>query len=315
MTLRDKACLLILLLFAAGCSHKPSASEMAEPSAPAISRQYRDGPLTVVLSASETNITTAGRIKLTLDVQTPGNVGVVLPEIENLFDPFTLADSYEEQPRTLRNMKVLHRWVFLLDPGLPGHYALPPLEIAAGASFVRTDPLCVTVNSVLPADLEELKIKDIYPLVTLLPQQRRMRHYVFIGLGLFLLIAAAAIAIRVRRRILTVPPIPPHEAALQALGNLPPDAIARIHELNRILREYIENRFGLPMLGKTTPEILSLIKDSVLADHADELASFFENSETFRFSHTVPEGFVDSQTAFVRAFIEQTKEAEEEPCV
>jgi len=314
MTLRVKVASLSLLLVA-GCSRPERDAGTASASEPALSRQYRNGPLTVILSASETNITTAGRVRLTLDVQTPENYGVVLPDLGILVEPFTLAGSYEEPPQTLRNKKVLHRWVFLLDPALPGDFVFQALEIAAGPALVTTEPISVSVSSILPSDIEELQIRDISSPVALLPEQRRQLRYWMTGGGIVLLLVAAGLLVWLRKRALIEVPVPPHETAFQALEKLPDEPIARIHELNRILREYIENRFNLPMLGKTTHEILPMLGTPQIMELPAQLIEFLEAGEQIRFAHAVPDGFIDSATDWIRSFIEQTRETgEEEPC-
>ena len=73
----------LLILFAAIALLSSCSKEVAEqkaPSEPVLSRQYRQGSVTAIVSASETNIAATGQVQLTLDVQVPPGTDVVFPE-------------------------------------------------------------------------------------------------------------------------------------------------------------------------------------------------------------------------------------------
>ncbi len=309
-SLRSFAALLLLF----GCSKK-----VAEPSSisePELTRQYRQGSLTVVVSVSETNIASSGTIQLMLDVQAPPGAKVGFPELGYSIGPFAISDSYSEPLQTLPNGKILHRQIWQLVPSLPGEGIFQPLEITAGSARIKTKPIPVTVRSLLPEGLEAFEIKDIAAPATLLPEQRTQRHRGLILAGSAIAIALAIAFIRLRRKTKTIAMAPPHETAFQALENLPEDPVARLHELNRILCEYIEHRFTLPMIGKTTCEILPILENTNIKGLTPALTpallGFFEHGEQVRFSNRVPDGFVEEAERIARKFVETTKR--EEPC-
>jgi len=300
---------IMLLFLLCGCAKEDPEQSIA--SEPVLSRQYRSGSVTVILSVSETNITSSGKIQLMLDVQAPPGADVVFPEAGIVPEAFSISGSYSEPQQTLGNGKTLHRRVWTLVPELPGEVVFQPLAILAGNQTIQTAPLSIQVRSILPPELDTFEIKDIAAPAALLPEQERKQRIGWIALGLAIAAAGVAILIRRSRKAKHIITIPPHETALQAFENLPDEPIARIHELNHILREYIENRFNLPMIGKTTAEILPIIGDTEFRGLTPRLKEFLVGGEGIRFSNRMTEGFTEEAEQFVREFVESTRE---DPC-
>ena len=300
---------VIPFLFIFGCSkenvQKPATSE------PVLVQQYRQGSTLVVVSLSETNIPTSGSLQFTLEIHAPPPNKIIFPELEGLVEPFTISGGYTEPPLTLPTGKQRHRRVWTLIPALPGETVFQAMEIA-GAASITTEPIAVSVSSLLPRGLETFEIKDIAAPATLLPEQRTLRRSGLILAGSAIAIALAIAFIRLQRKTKPLAWIPPHETAFHALETLPEDPIARLHELNRILCEYIEYRFTLPMIGKTTSEILPILENTKIKGLTPTLVGLFEHGEQVRFSNRVPEGFVEEAERIAREFVEATKW--EEPC-
>lgn len=294
------------MLLLCGCSRE--AAKTTPPSEPVLSHQYRQDSVTVVLSLSETNIATTGKIQLTLAVQAPPGIDVAFPEVEQWVEPFSVSGSWSEPQQTLPNGKILYRSAWQCVPSLPGNSTFPPMAIVAGAATITTEPIPVSVRSILPAGLETFEIKDIAAPATLLPEQRKKEHLWLILLGSAIAIVALSAVVRLHRKGPSTITLSPHDTALLALENLPDDPVARIHELNHILRAYIETRFDLPMVGKTTQEILPVLEQHPFTG----LADFLERGEVVRFSNRVPDGFAEEAEHYVRQFIAETKQ--EEPC-
>ena len=260
----------------------------------------------VVVSLCETNIPISGTLQLMLDVHAPVNQEVVFPEVGSAVDPFMISDGYIEPPRTLPNGKQLHRRVWMLSPALPGETVFQPLEIHAGAALITTEPIVVSATSLLPPGLEVFEIKDIAAPISLLPEQAKRRH-----LWKILLIAAVAVLIPILaiRRIRRPKPaivLLPHEAAFQALENLPEDPLEKIQALTDILVAYVGGHFRFPTAGKTIPEIIPLLPRKVLLGRRYKLESYLVASEQIRFSNQVPYGFADGFEQYVRGFVEET---------
>ncbi len=277
-----------------------------------LSRQYRQGSVTAIVSASETNIAATGQVQLTLDVQVPPGTDVVFPEVGNRVEPFTLSGSWTEPLQTLPNGKILHRGVWLLVPSLPGEVVFQPLEIAAGPATLKTEPILVSVRSILPEGLDTLEIKDIAAPAILLPGQKKTQQRWLVFLGIATAAALVVLCIGLGRRPKRVAVLPPHELAFQALENLPGDPLEKIHKTSEILLSFIGGRFNLPTLGKTINEVVPLLPKKVLLGRRHKLEKFLLAAEEIRFSNRIPPGFPENYEQYVRGFVEEMKQ--EAPC-
>jgi hypothetical protein len=299
-------CLFLVTALFSGCSQK--AAESASFSDPAYTRQYRQESATVIVSLSETNITTAGKILLMLDVHAPAELETAVPEISDATEPFAVDDRYSEPVQILPNGKQLHRHVWILVPGLPGAYRFQPLEIKVGSMCIRTAPVHVGVASLLPADIDGFEIRDITAPVTMLPEETRLHWLGLVLGGTALSIIVLAMSIRlVRRPEQMIPPSPSEEAFL-ALDQLPADERSRVQALTGILLAFIERRLQLGTTGKTLNEIIPSLSEELLPNRKEPLIQLLRASEQIRFSNQVPCGFDAELEAFIRSFIEELEE-------
>ncbi|VGO22372.1 hypothetical protein [Pontiella sulfatireligans] len=301
--------LFVAIPFLSGCS--PEKAETAGASEPALSRQYRKGSATVIVSASETNIPTSGKIHLMIDVHAPPNAAVVFPEIEYFIEPFSVVDGYAEPVQILPNGKHLHRRAWVLVPNLPGESIFQPLEIQVGTASVATEPIAVQVTSLLPAGIEAFEIKDIAGPAELLPEQEKQQRLGLILLGFAVIATFLTLLINLIHRPKVEIVLAPHEAAFQALENLPEDELDRIQTLTEILLAFIGGRYRIPTAGKTINEILPHLPKPQLLGRREPLEGFLTTGEQIRFSNKVPDGFADELENYVRSFVDAVKEV---PC-
>lgn len=95
------------------------------------------------------------------------------------------------------------------------------------------------------------------------------------------------------------PPIPPHVVALSALDELEQgelmqedDLVPFYLQLTEIAKGYIEGRFGVPSLDRTTEEIRrDLVRraESIAPLSADEVIDFLQRSDLVKFARFAPE--------------------------
>lgn len=299
----------VALALGFGCVEDPAQAKTA--SEPELTRQYRQQSLTVLVSVSETNITTAGRIRLMMDIQTPAGTEVAFPQVGSFIEPFSLSGHYMEPPQTLPNGKILHRQVWELVPSTPGKTTFESMSVSAGRTTLATDPITVQVESILPAGWTDLQIKDIAAPIALLPEQERKQRLWRVVFGIALAAALGALMVRLCNRPKTIIATPPHEVALQALDNLPMERMPCLHELSRILIEYLTGRYQLPITGKTTREIIPLLPKERLLGLRPRLIEFIETGELIRFSNRVPERYMEEAELYIREFIEATTPKEQ----
>lgn len=295
-----------LLLF---CGCKDETIRSAATSEPVYSRQYRQASATVIVSLSETNIPTSGKIRLMIDVHAPVDAEVAIPEIGTFTEPFTVVEGYAEPVQLLPNGKQLHRRVWTLVPGLPGATDFQALEIGAGPESVETEPIAVSVSSLLPRDVESREIKDLAAPAALLPEQKKRQrvNYILFAVAASMAIAAGLVSLLRRPKKAII--VPPDTAALQALENLPDGAAFRVDATRRILLEYLERQFHIPTAGKTTGEIIRTIPGYPLLGRRIVLANFLTASDLVRFSNRIPEGYAEGAVEYVRGFVKETTEA------
>lgn len=302
------SCILSLFVAIIGCSKQPASVETV--SEPVYSKQYRQHSTTAIVMLSETNIPTSGSIQLIIDVHAPAGMEVLLPEPGNFIYPFSVADGYTEPIQTLSNGKRLHRRVWKLTPGLSGDHIFQPLEILAGPEILKTDPINIHVESLLPAGTDSLAIKDIAAPMALLPEEQQRVQLIRILSGtagaLVLLMLGILLS---RRRPKPEIPLNPHEVAWQALEDLPADDLERIQALNTILLQFIEAYLNVPTVGKTRNEIISKLPRPILLGQRYPLEDYLTASEAARFSHKVPPDFSENLEYYIREFIQKNKEA------
>ncbi len=301
--------LLLATLLTGGCSRE--ATLPVASSEPKVSRIYRHESITVIVSVSETNITTSGQVQLALDVQAPRNIAVVFPEIGDFIKPFSVADGYAEPVQTLPNGKHLHRRVWTLIPSLPGRTVFESFEVHAGMVTVKTEPINLQVTSVLPRGLDIYEIKDIADPISLLPEEREKQQRWLALLSATIAVVLVTLVIKRLFRPAITPALTPDEAARLALADLPEDKLARTQALTEILLAFIEGRFHLPTSGKTILEIIPSLSTEPMLAQRPELETLLTTGEHFRFSNKLPAGFPAELEDYVRSFIEEMKEA---PC-
>ncbi|HOW28446.1 MAG TPA: hypothetical protein PK876_08095 [Elusimicrobiota bacterium] len=157
---------------------------------------------------------------------------------------------------------------------------------------LQTPAIPIEIVSVL--DGRSSDIRDIKG-----PFARPDGLYWMIGL---LILSGAAVMIYLKRKtrsangILSGPPRPPHETALEELDRLSVEmeesgftAKMFYSRLSDILRVYLENRFGIPSLDRTTSELWQEMKRASLDFQlTGDVRRLLENSDLAKFAKYEP---------------------------
>jgi hypothetical protein len=316
-----RAAALLLAAAVLGCAGAPSNRELAD-----------DVEATASVDRSELGF--GDDLTLTIEVRFDPGREIELPH-PGTFDGFRTVDQGtvdggDDDPRVER------QW-YRLRAERVGSLELPALTVrhraaaspgAAGArpadtwSTVTTEPLAITVRSLLPAGGEEPpEIRDIKPLQPI----ARSRPWLWVAVATAVVVAiGAAIALLLRRRRArpapAAPPVPAHEVALAALDRLAAleladdEAVRRFHfALSEVVRAYVEGRFGLNATDLTTEEILSALDRLALeAAPASSLRTFLRETDRVKFAaHRPDRGDVAAVLARARGFVEETRPLEE----
>ena len=277
-------------------------------------------PVEVRAEVGEGKITIGDPIRYRVIIQHTPEIRVKPPGAEADLTPFEVRDfRLEEQPGETRAIYEIA--VFDVGPQTIPALQIPYLAENGQPGRVKTEPIRIHVESVLPPDANEIRDirgpKDINGGI--------MGTIVGALLALALL-AALLVGVKLWRgrpkptakeiAPPSPPPRPPEEVAYEEL-----DALARSDLLSRsmvkeyytdlgdILRRYIEGLYGVAALESTTHEIVAgLIGADVALEARRQFESLLGECDVVKFAkHRPPEGRWDEALDDARRIIDVTK--------
>ena len=288
-------------------------------------QQIDAAPLAVSLDISATQVATIDLVELRLRVEAPGSYQVIMPNVEANFGEFTLFDFQATVPQP--GGESVWEEIYSLEPFLAGAYEIPPLEIEyvtdariEDRRVLQTDPIPITVTSILPESDEIPELADIAP-----PAAWPASIWTWLAPTLALAFCAILLAALVerRRKRKTAPATtsgpPPHEIAwreLEALlqENLPAkgEMVQFYTRLTGILRRYIEGRFHIHAPRQTTEEFMETMRGNGAFDSAQQslLESFFTAGDLAKFAQWLPaEETANESAEHCKSFLRETQSA------
>lgn len=291
--------LIVLLLVAAG----PAAAQPA-------------GLVTATLSIPDGQFTVGDPVQLTLAVTHPAGYQVILPQIAPAWGDFTVVS--QSPATTIANGDGTETTTAAIDVRLfqPGSFSTPGLEISVtdgqgNLQNVMAAPTAVTIASVLQAsdaELRDIKPQASLPLPAIWP-------WIVAGLAAVTALAAA-IVWRGRRQKAAVDNRLPHEVALDGLAiiegmRLPAQGRFKEHTtlVSDIVRVYVERRYDIPALERTTGEIRPDLKRTDMTPEVMALLiAFLQESDLIKFSEFTPDAeSADRLLVQARMIVEATK--------
>lgn len=279
------------------------------------------GPVSASLSIPDGSYTVGDPIPVTVAVTHPAGYYVVMPTLptDQPWGDFTVAG--QTQPVTVASQdgNGSETTSAVIDARLfsPGSFTTPPFDVTVtdGAGSLQTvtaAPATVALASVLqPGDseLRDIKGQASLPLPAVWP-------WIVAALAIVALAVLAFVLVR-RRSVAAVDNRLPHEKALDALAGI---EAMRLPEQERFkeyytlvsntVRTYIERRFGVPALERTTSEIRSDLRRTDMAEDVKaQLVLFLQESDLMKFSTYRPD--VESAAyllATARFIVEATRQ-------
>jgi hypothetical protein len=201
-----------------------------------------------------------------------------------------------------------------------GYLQVPPIPVVylqgsrQDTVYTRNIPIEVIMPKV------DTTLADIKPIIE---EPAKWQDYLpyLLGITAMLAVVVVVIALRKRKTKKSLPSLPPvvllpHEIALQKLAELKKQKrwqqglVKEYHsELTYILREYLENRYGIQALEQTTDEILTQLKKPDLSTSLSEkLEHLLQTADLVKFAKAQPPlDFHDRAMAYVEDFILETK--------
>ena len=328
-TLRRHAASGVLLVALAhgGCTGDDDRTPPADGRVEVSSQR---GPITLTVSAEPSTVTVGEPLRYTVEVVAADGVFVVMPVLETDLGPFEVRRSQTPPDVPVSGGR---RWrhTYTLDSFAAGLNEIPAVtvefvdrrpESATPSGPIEgelsSDPLPVTVRSVLAADQGVMELRDIRtevrdfvrrPLAGLWP----VAVAVIIGLAVAVL---AVFMARRRRADAAQPAITADEWArarldeLQRAGLVEQDMVHEFYvRLSDIVRQYLERRFDLVAPERTTEEFLREVRTGTVLgdDHKDLLTGFLRAADMVKFAlHEPSMSECGLALAAARRFVEET---------
>jgi len=265
-------------------------------------------------------------ITLTLSLSSEPQIAVRLPEAGSRIAGLRIVDDGEEGPKMVDNRTVQKKW-YKFQPDSVGSYIIPALSViytdARGAQQeLKSAQLFIEVKSVLKDKNAGAtgEIRDIKP-----PQEIPWspgQPLIFGALMVLLLTAGGVFLfyyLGKKKNQLPAPPDPAHIRAFEELEQLSREQLLErgivreyYFRLSEIFRRYIERRFHIPAVERTTEEIMPDILNlqecgSALKAETREILRY---ADLVKFARFCPDrNTSDNDYRKVVRVIEETKEA------
>lgn len=207
-----------------------------------------------------------------------------------------------------------------------GYYFIPPIPVVyeqkGRQDTVSTTELALRVNTI-PVTADSLQIQ---PIKGIIGEPANFRDFLPYLIGLAVVLLAVGVLLYLRRREQPPPPPPPprkvaaHLLALEQLEALKKrklwqqGAVKEYHsELTRILREYLEQRYNIIALERTTGEIIQQLQPKLDMDTAmkGQLRDLLQTADLVKFAKAQPPATFHSEAMdSVVEFVNRTRREE-----
>ncbi len=262
------------------------------------------------LEVTPREATVGDPLEATLTVDLPAGVRLERPSLGPEIGPFTVLSGTWEGPREEAGGE---RWVWRgrIAAYETGSLELPPVGLSVasekGEATVRTEPVALTIRSVLPPEKEgepAPDLADLKPPVSIPPDYTALRRALLAFSGL---LAAAGVVWWVHRRLAgrfaAMPAeldpfrrLPPHEWAYAELQRLLEGRLAEagevgsfFEELSRIVKRYLGARFRVGLLERTTGEVAPALRQAGMGEPmAGEVHRLLELCDRVKFAKETP---------------------------
>jgi hypothetical protein len=281
-------------------------------------------PVEFKASVDKAAATVGDSIMLTLSLSSEPQIAVRLPDAGSQITGLRIVDAGEEGPKPVDNRTMQKKW-YKLQADLAGTYIIPALSIsytdAAGAQQEqKSAQLFIEVTSA-PHDQKQdagRTIRDIKP-----PQDIPWspgKPFIYGLLVALLLIAGGALLFYYsgKKRQPPAPIKPAHIRAFEELEQLTREQLIEkgivreyYFRLSEIFRRYIERRFQIPAVERTTEEIMPAIARLQICDSAikAETREILCYADLVKFARFCPDRKTsDTDYQRVVRVIEETKE-------
>lgn len=203
-----------------------------------------------------------------------------------------------------------------------GYVYVPPVPVVLRRGSITDTMFSNDIPLYIEGVVDSLGFAPIKPIIYEPVQFSDYLPYIAIAGGLLLLVVLAVYWYRRPKKAVEVVEIrdekPPHVIAFERLNTLEnaklweKGLIREYHsELNHIVREYLEGRYGIRALESTTGEIVAQLRSLDLSEELQqETARMLQLEDLVKFAKATPPVDVHAKhLEFVRSFVRQTRPA------
>jgi len=284
-------------------------------------------PVKVIAKTDRTKATVSQSIMYTVSVQYAPEIKVSMPEPGSKIAGLRITDFGEKGPLE-RDGQLLHEKWFKLQPDIVGTYIIPSMTVlyveeTGDKKELKTPQIFLEVISSLTNEEGEKSV-DIIDIKPLQKMKRDLKPFIVAGsvvAVLLVMVVCIYIYLRKRKKNSLEKRRPAHLIALEDIEKLEKDGLVErgiikehYFRLSDIFRTYIENRFDVPAVEQTTPELVPEINklekiDSVIKLKTEE---FLKYSDLVKFAKYSPEQEeIEANRQKIVSVIAETKEKEE----
>ena len=321
--------LVALVAFAPAAVPEP-APELEAASAVEPSAGVADAPIAVSTRLTPEPSNIGDLLELEITAAFARGYSVNLP-VGATFAPLHLVDVIEGEPEVtgegLRKTFRVRLQHFATGPAEVPAFPLTYVDPQGAIATVSVPATPFTVDSLLANEADpERKLED--PPISI-EYPNTLAETVILSVlattaALVVLWLVLRRVLRRRRPAVVVPAIPPHVLALDALTELEQSELLAegraqdyYLQLTEIAKGYLERRFGIPALDRTTDEIRrDLMRQAARIEPLTpaELIDFLQRSDLVKFARFHPEDDESREAlGFVRETVERSKPVQEAP--
>ena len=285
-------------------------------------------PVKVIAKTDRTKATVAQSIMYTISVQYVPETKVDMPEPGSKIAGLRITDFGENGPLE-RDGQLLHEKWFKLQPDIVGTYIIPSMAVlyieeTGDKKELKTPQIFLEVISSLTNEEGEKSV-DIIDIKPLQKMERDLKPFILAGCAAAVLLVVAVcilLYLRKRKKNSFEKRRPAHLIALEDIEKLEKDGLVErgiikeyYFRLSDIFRTYIENRFDIPAVEQTTPELVPEIDKLEKIDSAVKLKAeeFLKYSDLVKFAKYSPQQEeIEGNKQKIVSVIAETKEEEKE---
>ena len=249
-------------------------------------------------------ITIGDRILYTLMVKSDSAVKLELLALGSNLGAFEVKDYKIHDPEKVKDGKIVNKSEYIITTFTTGEYVIPPITINYAdpngeKKQIQSEPLFILVKSVGATESDKEDIRGLKPPIEI---KGKYWAYLLILPILALLGAFGFLYYRQRTKALALPKIPEElkkpawEVALLELKNLKDSDLSEKNEIKKyytilsdIIRKYLERRYEIEALDRTTYEVRGELKKVKAGDEVTDLVyTFLCSCDMVKFAKYIP---------------------------